>query len=329
MAMQLLLAKTAYERVKSRIGAIAPDLDIVTVAGADSFERGGAAIGADQVDPDIVWTSLDAYGLMPTVMGQVLGGAKVKWNQVFIAGLDSPVFKQILAKGVRLTKSSAQAVAIAEYVVGNAISLILPIDRQRALQAEKSWRNTPYREIGQTRWTLIGFGAIGTEIARRIKPFGVDLTVVRRSAAEPGDLADAVITQADLPGALPESDVVVLACALNDQTRGMANDAFFAAMKPGAILINIGRGALVDEDALRRGLERDQPAHAVLDVFAVEPLPTEHWMWAHPKVRVTAHTSNAGQGTLLRGDTLFLENLKRFLAGELLLNEAAPSEVGL
>jgi phosphoglycerate dehydrogenase-like enzyme len=327
--MQLLLAKTALERVKSRLNAIAPDLDIVAVAGADSFERGGAPLAADQVDPDLVWTSLDAISLMPTIMGKVLGGTRVKWNQIFIAGLDMPVWKSIVEKGVRLTKSSAQAVAIAEYVVGNAVSLILPIDRQRALQAEGTWRNTPYREVSQSRWTLIGYGAIGKEIAVRAKAFGVDLTVVRRAAGPPDDFADAVIAQADLPAALPESDVVVLACALNAQTRGMANAAFFAAMKPGAILINIGRGALVDEDALRAGLERDQPGHAVLDVFAVEPLPAEHWMWDHPKVRVTAHTSNAGQGTLARGDTLFLENLKRFLAGEPLLNEASRAEVGL
>jgi phosphoglycerate dehydrogenase-like enzyme len=100
-------------------------------------------------------------------------------------------------------------------------------------------------------------------------------------------------------------------------------------MKPGAIRINIGRGGLVDEDALRAGLDRDQPAHAVLDVFATEPLPADSWFWDHPKVRVSAHTSNSGDGNLGRGDELFLENLRRYLAKEPLLNEADPREVGL
>jgi phosphoglycerate dehydrogenase-like enzyme len=100
-------------------------------------------------------------------------------------------------------------------------------------------------------------------------------------------------------------------------------------MKPGAVLINIGRGGLVDDEALRRGLDRDQPAQAVLDVFTKEPLPADNWMWNHPKIRVTAHTSHFGHGTMGRGDTLFLDNLKRFLAGEPLLNEASKSEVGL
>jgi phosphoglycerate dehydrogenase-like enzyme len=152
--------------------------------------------------------------------------------------------------------------------------------------------------------------------------------VVRRSA-QAKDLADRTVSQAELPQVLPHADVVVLAPALTDETRGMADAAFFAAMKPGAILINIGRGGLVDEDALRAGLDRDQPAHAVLDVFATEPLPKDSWFWDHPKVRVSGHTSNSGDGNLGRGDDLFVENLRRFLGGEPLLNEAEPREVGL
>jgi phosphoglycerate dehydrogenase-like enzyme len=132
-----------------------------------------------------------------------------------------------------------------------------------------------------------------------------------------------------LPNVLPQSDVVVLANSLNDATRYMANDKFFAAMKEGSILINIARGALIDDAALQRGLAQNKPAHAVLDVFEPEPLPSDNWMWTHPKVRISGHTSNAGHGTPGRGDTLFLENLKRYLANEPLLNEAHKSEVGL
>lgn len=328
--MQLLLSAAAFERVKDRIGSFVGDLDIVTVTGPDSFQRAGKDIDVSQVDPEIVWSTLDAYaaGLLGTLVGRTLKGQKTQWMQTFNAGLDAPIFKSIMAKGVRITKSNAQAVAIAEYVVGHAISLILPINRQRELQAQKTWKSTPYREVSQTRWLLVGYGSIGKEIASRIKAFGVHLTVVRRNVAPDGRV-DAVVGMEAMPDLLPGSDVVVLAPALTDETRNMCDPAFFAAMKPGSILINIGRGGLVDEDALKVGLETDQPAHAVLDVFQTEPLPVDHWLWEHPKVRVTAHTSNSGQGTPGRGDDLFVANLQKFLAGEPLLNEATPREVGL
>lgn len=328
--MQLLLTAAAFDRVKARITPFTGDLDIITLSGLDSFQRNGQDVAAGEVDPDIVWSTLDAYGAgqLPALMGRVLKGTKTQWMQTFNAGIDAPIFKSVMAKGVRLSKSNAQAVAIAEYVVAHGLALIVPIEAQRELQAAKAWKPTPYREVSQTRWTIVGAGAIGTEIARRIKPFGVHLTVVRRSG-KPDTLADSTLTMASLPDVLPETDVLVLACALNDETRDMANDAFFARLKPGAVLINIGRGGLVDEEALRRGLDADRPGRAVLDVFQVEPLPADHWMWEHPKVRISAHTSNSGQGTPARGDQLFVDNLKRFLAGEPLINEAAPSEVGL
>src|ERR1700755_472891 len=98
------------------------------------------------------------------------------------------------------------------------------------LQTKREWKHTPYRELGNTRWVLVGFGNIGHEIAKRIKPFGVDLTVVRRSpSADP--LADRVLPFSALASTIPDADVVVLACALNDETRNMCDDAFFRAMK--------------------------------------------------------------------------------------------------
>ena len=284
----------------------------------------------EDINPEVVWLSLDSYasGTLGQLFGRLMKTEAPRWTQIMAAGIDNPMFKSIMEKGVRISKSSAQATPIAEYVVAHALSLQVPIPAQAALQARHQWKPTPYRELAHTRWLMIGFGNIGHEIARRIKPFGVDLTVVRRHPA-PDSLADRVIGMADLPDALPQADVIVLACALNDETRDLCDAAFFGAMKPGTTLINIGRGGLVDEAALRAGLDRDQPAHAVLDVFQTEPLPADSWFWDHPKVRVSAHTSNSGDGNLGRGDDLFLENLRRYLAGEPLLNEADPSEVGL
>jgi phosphoglycerate dehydrogenase-like enzyme len=329
--MQILMTKAAFGRVGERLARVAPDAQVVTAVSADAYELNGAPIAVEAIDPEVVWLSLDSYasGTLGQLFGRLMKTKAPRWTQIMAAGIDNPMFRSIMEKGVRISKSSAQATPIAEYVVAHALSLQVPIDQAAALQAKHEWKSTPYHEIAKTRWLMAGFGNIGHEIARRIKPFGVHLTVVRRSPAAAGDLVDQVITLTDVKAELPLADVVVLACALNDETRNMCDDAFFRAMKPGAVLINIGRGGLVDEEALRAGLDRDQPGHAVLDVFQTEPLPADSWFWDHRKVRVTAHTSNSGDGNLGRGDELFLENLRRYLANAPLLNEADKSEVGL
>jgi phosphoglycerate dehydrogenase-like enzyme len=328
--MQILMSKAAHARVGADLARMGADIDVVTLDPAGRLTRAGAPVDASGVDPEVFWASLDLYkaGQLPAFFTHILQSANGKWAQVFAAGLDSPAFKRIMSNGVRISKSNAQAPAIAEYVMCHTLSLLHPIADYRRAQDAREWRRLDFREIASTRWLMVGFGSIGTEIARRLKPFGAPLTVVRRSSA-PEALAARVHPTSDLIGLLPDADVVVLACALNAETRGLANRAFFAAMKPGAILVNIGRGALVDETELKAGLDRDQPGLAVLDVFNAEPLPADAWFWDHPKVRLTAHCSGAGDGVLERGDVLFLENLRRYRAGAPLLNEAQPGEAGL
>src|SRR5579859_2267881 len=258
--MQILMTKAAAERVRGRLAMVAPQAQIVTAVAADAYERDGAPIAVEDIDPEVVWLSLDSYasGTLGPLFGRLMKTQAPRWTQIMAAGIDNPMFRSIMEKGVRISKSSAQATPIAEYVVAHALSLQVPIRQAAALQARREWKTTPYREVARTRWLMAGFGNIGHEIAKRIKPFGVHLTVVRRSPKADGDLADRVITLADLRPVLPDADVIVLACALNDETRDMCDAAFFQALKPGAILINIGRGGLVDEDALKAGLDRDQ-----------------------------------------------------------------------
>lgn len=217
---------------------------------------------------------------------------------------------------------------MAEYVLAHALSLLHPIGEHRKAQGERDWRRIPFREVADTHWLLVGFGNIGKEVAARLKPFGPKVTAVRRRAgADP--LADAVIAADGLPAVLPTVDVVVLAPALTEETRDMVDEAFLKLLKPGAILINVGRGELVVDAALKAALDDGRLAFAVLDVFRTEPLPGDDWRWSHPKVRVTAHDSNAGSGLDARGDAIFLENLNRYLSNAPLKNEAEPREVGL
>ena len=172
---------------------------------------------------------------------------------------------------------------------------------------------------------VIGFGSAGAAIAQRVKSFDAHLTVVRRNLA-PLDLADEVVPISALAEALPDADVVILACALNAETRDLAGDRFFAAIKAGAVMINVGRGALVDEEALLSGLERYQPGYAVLDVVRREPLERTSWLWDHPRVRISAHCSGLGSGSTARNDQLFLDNLVRYRTGAPFLNEVGPAD---
>lgn len=325
--MKLLIHRGALKRVEHELAATGLKLDLIIVD-ENGVWRGDQKIEAKTAAPDIAWVSVDVFitRQMPLFFEAILGAGTTRWMQTFNAGLDLPVFKEVLAKGIRLTNSDAQAVPIAEYVVAYGVAELHPIAAHRAHQAERKWKTVFFREISQSNWLIIGYGHIGEEVARRVKPFGAKVVGVRRST-QPSEFADKMATLAEVPSLLPEADVVVLSCALNDQTRDLANEKFFAAMKKDSVLINIARGGVLDEDALIPALARNTPRVAVLDVFKQEPLPETSPLWAHPQIRVTAHTSAAGSGTIPRGDQLFLGNLKRYAAGQPLKNEVSPNSL--
>ncbi|MDY6984079.1 MAG: NAD(P)-dependent oxidoreductase, partial [Pseudomonadota bacterium] len=195
-----------------------------------------------------------------------------------------------------------------------------------AAQQVKEWKHRGFREIMGSRWLFVGFGEIGRETAARAKAFGAHITAVRRNANGEG-LADVVVTQQQLNDVLPQADVVVLACASNASTRDIANAGFFAAMKEGAVLVNIARGDLVVESALKDALDKGIPAHAILDVFNEEPPAADSWVWTHPRVTLTPHTSNAGTGMRTRSEANFFGNLERIVKGSPLLNRVGRADI--
>jgi phosphoglycerate dehydrogenase-like enzyme len=328
MPVSLLMYDKARERIGDRLSALSLDLTFRTFDKSGKVLVDGKATPPGEVAMDYVWLSsdinVDKFQEGAFELCLALKSAKVL--QTFNAGLDHPFYKRMASKGTLISNSSAQAVAISEYVMGQVLAVMQPIEEQRRLQAEKKWKVTPYREISGTNWMIVGFGPIGNEIAKRAKVFGARTVVIRRSP-ETSAIVDEAGTLTDLPRLAPDADVVVLACPLNAETRGFAGRDFFAALKPGAMIVNIARGALIDDAAMVAALDDGRLAAAILDVFHEEPLPEDNPLWVHPKIRITSHTSFAGSGVRGRWDQLFLENIGRFARGERLVNEVNPRDL--
>ena len=326
--MRLLIYEPSYRRLEAEIAALGPAVEPLVMNDAGEIRLNGQTVPEDAAAAEAAWTNADVFfgPASRQFMVALLKSPALKWVQSGAAGFDHPIFGQIVQKGARLSTSHGQAVGMAEYVLAGVLDALQRGGDRRAAQAQRRWERLPFREINGSRWLVIGFGAIGRGVADRARAFGAHITGVRRNAA-PDPSADRIGALADLPALLPEADVVVLCCPLTAETRHVANAAFFAAMKAGAILVNVGRGGLVDEPALLAALDGGVPAHAVLDVFEAEPLPADSPFWAHPRVSLTPHSSGMSAGNAPRNDQLFVENLRRYVAGETLLNEADPQDV--
>jgi phosphoglycerate dehydrogenase-like enzyme len=324
--VKVLLHAAALQRVASGLKGTGLPLQFYVVESDGTIKLDGATVAREAVQPEVVWASLDTFSgnKYETFFGVAMSAPSVKWVQTFNAGIEAPVFRDIVRKGIRLSNSMAQAVAMAEYVMAQVVAEWYPIGQYHAAQTAREWRRVGFRELSQSHWLIIGYGNIGREVAQRAKGFGAKVTGIRRSPkADP--FADEMTVLAEVPRLLPDADVAVLACALNDETRDLVGPAFLERMKAGSLLVNVGRGGLVDEAALIAALDRGTPSVAILDVFRKEPLPADSPLWAHKSVRVTSHTSALGSGTLARSDRQFLDNLALYAAGRRLINEVDES----
>ena len=226
-------------------------------------------------------------------------------------------------KGIRLTTSHTQSVGIAEYVMWGVLNHFQSGNTHAVEQTARRWTKRRSREISGTRWLIIGFGAIGEAIARRAKGFDAHVTGVRRQHQQ-SSCADALATPDQIFDHLGDNDVAALCVPQTSQTMNMVDADFLAAMKPGSILVNVGRGSVIDDDALIAALDAGKPGHALLDVFRIEPLPADSRFWHYPRVTVTAHTSALNSGLDMRTDNLFLDNLGLVISRTNLCSTRSP-----
>ena len=248
-----------------------------------------------------------------------LQASDLQYFQSSAAGIEHPVLQALREKAGMYASSHEQSEAIAEWVLWAGLDWFQGGPARRVAQAGKNWGRIEFTEIADTHWAIVGFGAIGQATARRLRALGAKVTGVRRT---PGDHehADEMVQPADLVGKLEQMDTVLLCCPLTDETTGMADAAFFKAMKPEALFANVGRGGLVDEAAMLAALDAGEFGYAALDVVVEEPLPEESPIWSHPKITLTSHLAADTLGSARRTDKFMLSNLDRFLAGEPLRN---------
>jgi len=254
---------------------------------------------------------------------------QLRWLQFTSAGVDH-LWKPGLDAGT-VTVTSAKGihgVPIAEFVFGALLDDAKDLARLRRQQREHHWRKFLIHELYGRTLLTIGVGEIGAAIAGLAKAFGMHVSAFRRRAGREGVPAavDEVVVAAGLTSALGRADYVVASLPLTEHTRGMIGADVFAAMRPSALFVNVGRGRTVDQAALIQALERQQIAGAILDVFEQEPLPADSPLWDLPNVLVSPHMCADTPMYMERFIALLCDNLGRYARGEPLRNVVDPKE---
>jgi phosphoglycerate dehydrogenase-like enzyme len=280
------------------------------------------------------------YGVTPGVLEA--GRHSLRWVHSGAAGVGGsihPAMREAVGeRGVVFTNSAGiHGPPIAETAVAMVLYFARGLDLAVRAQAEGRWgsraffaEDAPVFEVAGSTVGIVGFGGIGREVGRRFRALGARVVGVRRTAPAVGDPPDPEGFEvlggfgADgLERLLGLADVVVVATPETEETRGMLNEARLRSCRPGAVIVNVARGAIIDEGALVGALESGHLRGAGLDVFQVEPLPPESPLWSMPNVLITPHVSGVSRRFWDRETDLVLENLRRLLAGEPLRNQVS------
>jgi phosphoglycerate dehydrogenase-like enzyme len=247
---------------------------------------------------------------------------RLRWVQTTSAGVGPLVQRLGLQEShlIVTTASGIHAQPLAEFVFAALLFHTKEIGRLQDEQRARQWHRFAGIELAGGTMAIVGPGRIGREIARIARAFRMRVAALGRDydPARAGSLGvDRLYSREELPLLLAEADCLVVCAPLTPETEDLLGAAEFAALKPGAVFINIGRGAIVDEEALLRGLRDGRIAFAALDVFREEPLPSESPFWDMPNVLINPHSASTVLTENAKLTELFVRNLGHYLAGEI------------
>ena len=327
IALSPILAARYRARDLERIREAAPGARLITL----SVE--GLADGPlDDVEVLLRgWLSAEAFDRL------LARAPRLSWVHSASAGVERALTPTARERGVVITNARGVfSRPIAEYVLMMILAISRRLPQLLELQRERTWQPLEGHELRDLTIGIVGLGSIGRAVATLASAFGCRVVAIRRRTETGGSSGgadvdglravepDEVLGPDGLPALLAQSDFVVLAAPLTPETEGMIDDSALASMKRGSWLVNVARGRLVDERALLRALGEGRIGGAVLDTFAEEPLPPDSPFYDLPNAIVTPHTSWSSARVLDRSVELFCDNLRRFAAGEPLLNVVDP-----
>lgn len=328
MPVRLLLDTLLQPGTAERLRALSPTLEIVDVSADPSFDIDAVR------DPDL---EVIVGSRAPADLARVPG---LRWLQTRSAGVDHLAGDPPWRHGITVTNARGVfAIPIGEYVSGAILRINQPIATWAADQAAHRWPIDDDRQAarvvrGRTA-VMVGYGSIGREVARQLAALGLRIVAIKPRPDERHDPSFRLPGTGDPDGSIPvriagvdalaevagDADFLVLTLPLTPASHGIVNRDILGALPARAWLINVSRGALVDEDALLEALRDGRLAGAVLDVVGQEPLPAASPLWDAPNVTISPHVSGATDEFL---DELVVENVRRYVSGEPLLNPVDP-----
>lgn len=306
--MKLLITRSLSEEDLNRIREVAPDIEVILAGTEEEAEEKAG-------DAEIIFAGRFNQAIFQRAY-------RLKWVQAGSAGVEGYLsIPGLVESPVILTNASGVFdQPIAEHVLAMILSFTRGLHLLRDQQLQGVWKYVRPLDLAGSTLGIVGLGSIGRELARKAQALGMRVLAIRRHPQKTEVPVDALWGREGLPELLRQSDHIVLSLPLTPETRHIIGRDQLALMKPTAYLYNIGRGALIDEEALIEALQESRIAGAGLDVFEQEPLPPENPLWKMPHVILTPHEAGASPSNHHRLMALFLDNLRRFLRGEPLRN---------